>query len=88
MWPALFAAFLSAQAGDTASTLHARARGAREANPLLGNQTARLVLTKAALTATGAVTSTRWRHTHPKAATLILIVGTASASAATVWNLR
>jgi hypothetical protein len=89
MFGVILAAFLSAQSADTAYTLHLRARGGyREANPVLTNSTARLVLTKAAITTTGAVAAYRWRKTHPKAARLILIVGTASATAATAWNVR
>lgn len=88
MLSALLAAFLSAQTADTAYTLHLRARGYREANQLLTNRTAGIVLTKAAITTTGAVTAWTWRKSHPKAARLILVVGTASATAATVYNAR
>ncbi len=85
----LFAAFLSAQTVDTAYTLSLRASGGyREANPVLSNNSARLVLTKAAITTTGAVAAWKWRKLHPKAARLILIVGTVSATAATVYNAR
>lgn len=85
---ALLIAFLSTQAVDTALTLHLRTRGYREANPLLTNRTASLVLTKAAITTTGAVVAWKWRKTHPKAAALILIVGTTSATVATLHNAR
>ena len=89
MFSILLAAFLSTQTVDTAYTLSLRATGGyREANPLLSNSTARLVLTKAAITTTGAVAAWKWRKRHPKAARLILIVGTASATAAVAWNAR
>ena len=89
MLTALLAAFLSTQSADTALTLHLRARGGyREANPLLTNHAAGIVLTKAAITATGAVVAWKWRKTHPKAARLIMVAGTASAGAATAWNVR
>lgn len=89
MFTILLAAFLSAQTADTALTLHQRARGGyREANPLLTNHTAGIVLTKAAITTAGAVTAWKWRKSHPKVARLILLVGTASATAATVYNAR
>lgn len=85
----LLAAFLSTQTADTALTLHNRARyGHVERNPLLTNHTAGIVLTKAAITTAGAVTAWKWRKTHPKVARLILLVGTASATAATVYNAR
>lgn len=88
MLHAMLIAFLSTQAADTALTLHLRAHGFREANPLLTNRTASLALTKAAITTTGAVAAWKWRKAHPKAAATILVVGTVSATAASVHNAR
>lgn len=89
MLPFLLAAFLAAQSADTALTLHQRARyGYVERNPILTNHTAGIVLTKAAITTVGAVTAWKWRKTHPKVARAILLIGTASATAATIYNAR
>lgn len=85
----LLVSFLSAQAADTALTLHQRARyGYVERNPILTNHTTGIVLTKAAITTAGAVTAWKWRKSHPRVAKAILIIGTASATAATIYNAR
>lgn len=89
MFAILLAAFLSSQSADLALTLHQRARyGYREVNPVLTNYTAGIVLTKTAIVTTGAVAAWKWRKKHPKVAAFILIVGTASATAATIHNAR
>lgn len=88
MLSALLAAFLTAQAADTATTAHMLGRGYREANPLLPSSTRGIVLTKAAIS--GAVVVTVWkaRHRHPRLVRVALIVGAASATAATISNVR
>lgn len=89
MLPYLLAAFLASQTADTALTLHQRARyGYVERNPILTNSTAGIVLVKSAIVTAGAVTAWKWRTSHPKIAKLILIVGTVSATAATIHNAR
>lgn len=89
MLTALLAAFLTAQALDTATTARLLQRpGFYEANRLLPTSTRGIVLTKVALSSAAVVTVWKARHRHPRLVRIALVVGTATATAAAVHNLR
>lgn len=88
MLAALLTAFLTAQTADTATTVHLLRRGYTEANPLLPSSVRGIVLAKTAVTSAVVVTVWKARHRHPRLVRVALIVGAASATAATMHNAR
>lgn len=89
MLAALLSAFLVSQAADTASTLRLLQRpGFYEANRLLPASPRGILTLKMAVSSAVVVTAWKARHRHPRLVRVMLLVGTASATAATVHNLR
>lgn len=84
----LLAAFLSAQAADTATTIQLlQTRQFHEANPLLPSSVRGVLVSKVAIS--GGVTAIAWhyRTSHPKVSKVLLIVGTGSGTFGAVHNL-
>jgi hypothetical protein len=90
--PALYAGYASLQAYDVYSTKQARARGEREANPLMqgvvGNPAALVALKAAVAAGTIAAAERLWKHDQKAAAIGAMIASTAVAAIVASRNAR
>lgn len=86
VWP--YAAFVGGQVADGWTTKEALDRGAKEGNPILGNNIAQILATKAGIDVGVALAMKKLSKTHPKIAKALGYASGTIGALATGHNLK